>query len=252
MKTVVTPWFEDETFWEATYPAMFPDARFTAAETEVAELQKLTGSPFQRVLDLCCGPGRHSVPLARQGAQVTAVDRSPFLLEKARARAASEKLNIEWVQADMRSFVRPDSFELVINLFTSFGYFGDVEEDLAVLKNIFHSLTPGGLFVIDVMGKEIVARGFAATGVEKLPDGSMLIQIREVIDDWYRIRSHWLLVRDRKVTEVRFDNTLYSGRELADLLKKAGFERVKLFGSLQGIPYDVNAKRLVAVAMKPA
>jgi SAM-dependent methyltransferase len=152
----------------------------------------------------------------------------------------------------MRSFVRPDSFELVINLFTSFGYFGDVEEDLAVLKNIFHSLTPGGLFVIDVMGKEILARGFAPTGVEKLPDGSMVVQIREIVDDWYRIRTHWLLVQGQKVTEVRFDNTLYSGRELADLLKKAGFERVKLFGSLQGTPYDVNAKRLVAVAMKPA
>lgn len=238
----VSPWFEDEKSWESTYSFLFPDARFVAAEAEVAELPKLTGSPFRRVLDLCCGPGRHSIPLARQGAHVTAVDRSPFLLQKARERAASEELKIEWVQADMRSFVRQDSFELVINLFTSFGYFGDVEEDLAVLKNIFHSLTPGGFFVIDVMGKEILARGFAPTGVEKLPDGSMAVQIR----------THWVIVQGQKVTEVRFDNTLYSGRELADLLKKAGFERVKLFGSLQGIPYDVNAKRLVAVAMKPA
>jgi len=248
----VSPWFEDEKFWESTYSFLFPDARFVAAEAEVAELPKLTGSPFRRVLDLCCGPGRHSIPLARQGAHVTAVDRSPFLLQKARERAASEELNIEWVQADMRSFVRQDSFELVINLFTSFGYFGDVEEDLAVLKNIFHSLTPGGFFVIDVMGKEILARGFAPTGVEKLPDGSMAVQIREIIDDWYQIRTHWVIVQGQKVTEVRFDNTLYSGRELADLLKKAGFERVKLFGSLQGIPYNLNAKRLVAVAMKPA
>jgi SAM-dependent methyltransferase len=248
----VSRWFEDEKFWESTYSFLFPDERFVAAEAEVAELPKLTGSTFRRVLDLCCGPGRHSIPLARQGAHVTAADRSPFLLQKARERAASEELKIEWVQADMRSFVRPDSFELVINLFTSFGYFGDVEEDLAVLKNIFHSLTPGGLFVIDVMGKEILARGFAPTGVEKLPDGSMVVQIREIVDDWYRIRTHWVIVQGQKVTEVRFDNTLYSGRELADLLKKAGFERVKLFGSLQGTPYDVNAKRLVAVAMKPA
>jgi SAM-dependent methyltransferase len=127
-----------------------------------------------RVLDLGCGPGRHSIPLAKQGAQVTGVDRSPFLLEKARSRAELEKLNIEWVQADMRSFVRPGGFELVLNLFTSFGYFGDVEEDLTVLRNVFHSLAPGGFFIIDVMGKEIVARGFAPSEVRKQPDGSPL------------------------------------------------------------------------------
>jgi 2-polyprenyl-3-methyl-5-hydroxy-6-metoxy-1,4-benzoquinol methylase len=114
-----TPWFEDERFWESTYPFIFPAERFAAAEAEVGELAKLTESPFRRVLDLCCGPGRHSIPLARLGAQVTAVDRSPFLLETARKRAELEKLHIEWVQEDMRSFVRPNEFDLAINLFTS-------------------------------------------------------------------------------------------------------------------------------------
>ena len=244
-------WFENETFWEATYPFMFIEERFTKAEAEVAELVKLTGTPFRKVLDLGCGPGRHSIPLARQGAQVTAVDRSPFLLEKARSRAESEKLAIEWVQDDMRSFVRPGEFDLVINLFTSFGYFRDVEEDLTVLRNVFRSLAPGGFFVIDVMGKEIVARSFTPSAVDKQADGSVLVQTREITDDWYRIRSRWFLIRGQSVTEVHFDHALYSGRELADLLKKAGFEMVKLFGSLQGIPYDLNAQRLVAVAMKP-
>jgi SAM-dependent methyltransferase len=149
----------------------------------------------------------------------------------------------------MRSFVRPDAFDLAINLFTSFGYFGD-EEDLTVLRNVFGSLAPGGFFIIDVMGKEVIARGFAPGAVEKRPDGSIWVSTREIIDDWYRIRSHWFLIRDRKVTETSFDTALYSGRELAHLLKKTGFEQVKLFGSLQGIPYDLKAQRLVAVAQK--
>ena len=243
-------WFEDERFWESIYPFAFPAERFAAAEAEVAELAKLTGSPFRRVLDLCCGPGRHSIPLARQGARVTAVDRSPFLLEKARSRAELEKLDIEWVQEDMRFFVRPDEFDLAINLFTSFGYFQDEEDDLTVLRNVFRSLTPGGFFIIDVMGKEIIARGFASSAVEKKSDGSIKVETREIIDDWYRIRSRWFVIRDQKVTEAGFETALYSGRELADLLKKAGFEQVKLLGSLQGIPYDVKAQRLVAVAQK--
>jgi SAM-dependent methyltransferase len=206
-------WFENETFWETTYPFMFIEERFTKAEAEVAELVKLTGTPFRKVLDFCCGPGRHSIPLARQGAQVTAVDRSPFLLEKARSRAELEKLEIEWVQEDMRSFVRPGQFDLIINLFTSFGYFGDVEEDLTVLRNVFRSLVPGGFFVIDVVGKEIVARSFAPSSVDKQPDGSVLVQTREITDDWYRIRSRWFLIRGQSVTEAHFDHALYSGRE---------------------------------------
>ena len=242
-------WFEDERFWKLTYPFIFAEERFATAEAEAPELARLTGTPFRRVLDLCCGPGRHSIPLAKQGARVTAVDRSPFLLEKARSRAELEKLDIEWVQEDMRSFVRPDEFDLAINLFTSFGYFGD-EENLTVLRNVFRSLVPGGFFIIDVMGKEIIARGFASSAVDKQADGSIWVQSREIIDDWYRIRTRWFLIRDQKVTEASFDTALYSGRELADMLKRAGFEQVKLFGSLQGIPYDLKAQRLVAVVQK--
>jgi SAM-dependent methyltransferase len=245
----VPAWFEDERFWETTYPFIFAEEKFNAAEAEISELAKLTGSPFHRVLDLCCGPGRHSIILARQGARVTAVDRSPFLLKKAKSRAELEKLDIEWVQEDMRSFVRPDEFDLVISLFTSFGYFGD-EENLTVLRNVFRSLAPGGFFIIDVMGKEITARAFAAGAADKHPDGTIWVQSREIIDDWYRIRTRWFLIRDQKVTEASFDTALYSGRELADLLKRAGFEQVKLFGSLQGIPYDLKAQRLVAVVQK--
>jgi len=130
-------------------------------------------------------------------------------------------------------------------------YFGDAEGGSDRIAKCFPFVSTSGFFVIDLMGKEIIARGFAPSSVEKRPDGSILVQTREIIDDWYRIQSHWLLIRDHQVTEIRFDNALYSGRELADLLKKTGFERVKLFGSLQGIPYDLNARRLVAVAMKP-
>ena len=60
-----------------------------------------------------------------------------------------------------------------------------------------------------------------------------------------------MLIRNNKVRRFHFDHTLYSGRELSDLLHKAGVEKAKLFGSLQGIPYDPKAKRLIAVAAKP-
>jgi SAM-dependent methyltransferase len=244
-------WFEDDAFWELTYPFLFPEDPLAAAETEVGGLQKLVGAPFNRVLDLCCGPGRHSVYLARQGAKVTGVDRSSFLLGKARALAKAEGVKVEWVQEDMRTFVRPEAFDLVINLCTSFGYFEKADEDLAVLQKVHRSLAPGGYFVIELRGKEIFARGFTPSGVEKGKDGTLFVQLREITDDWSRIHSHWVFVRDEQATHVRIDHALYSGRELADLLKKAGFEQIKLFGGLDSSPYDMNAKRLAAVAVKP-
>lgn len=244
------PWFEDDSFWESAFPCLFPEEKFASAEEQVSQLPKLIGSPFSRVLDLCCGPGRHAIPLAKQGALVTGVDRSSFLLEKARSRAGSEK--IEWIQEDMRAFVRPGQFDVVINLWTSFGYFGSAEEDLIVLRNAYDSLRAGGFFVIDLLGKEVLARKFASRAVEERPDGSMLVEKREIIQDWCRIKVQWLLIQNDQITRVEFDHALYSGRELTDLLRAASFKSVRLYGTWQGAPYDSNSERLIAVAAKPA
>ena len=245
------PWFEDDAFWEFTYPFLWGEEILAEAESQVAGLLKLIGGPRDRVLDLCCGQGRHSIQLARQGAKVTGVDRSSFLLGKARAQAEAEGLSIEWLQDDMRTFVHPKAFDLVINLCTSFGYFQKAGEDITVLQNVYRSLAPGGVFVLELKGKEVFARGFTPSSVEVAKDGTLWAQVREITDDWSRIRSHWVFIRDEYATHVRIDYVLYSGRELADLLEKTGFEQVKLFGGLDGTPYDANAKRLAIVAVKP-
>ena len=116
-------WFENEEFWRDLYPYMFPVERLANAPDQVRQIVTLTGVQEGAVLDLCCGPGRHSVEFARQGFTVTGVDRSPYLLERARDHAAESEAGIDFVQEDMRAFRRPDSFELAVNIFTSFGYF---------------------------------------------------------------------------------------------------------------------------------
>ena len=116
-------WFEDEAFWDKIYPFLFTDRKLEAAESEVESVLELAGLEQGDVLDLACGPGRHVVTLAKRGFRVTGVDLSPFLLRKARERARAENVDVEWVQEDMRRFVRPESFDLAISLFTSFGYF---------------------------------------------------------------------------------------------------------------------------------
>jgi hypothetical protein len=76
-------WFENESFWREGYRFMFSDDAFRAATDQVEQVIVRTGISVGRVLDLGCGPGRHTVPLALKGFHVTAVDASPFLLGKA-------------------------------------------------------------------------------------------------------------------------------------------------------------------------
>src|SRR5262245_16363667 len=164
-------WFEDESFWSELYPFMFPEERFHLSEEQIEKILTLVGYKEGAVLDLCCGPERHSLALARRGIQVTAVDRSEFLLRKAKEEAAKLNLEIEFVSDDMRQFLRSDSFSLILNMFTSFGYFDDKEDDLKVLQNAYRSLKPRGTILIELLGKEPLARRYLATISTELGDG---------------------------------------------------------------------------------
>ena len=234
-------WFEDETFWEKLYPFLFTESKLEAAEAEIESVLELVGLEHGNVLDLACGPGRHSIALAKRGFRVTGVDLSSFLLRKARERARAEGVDVEWVQEDMRHFGRPDSFDLVVSLFTSFGYFESRDDDLAVLCNVHRSLRSGGALVIEIAGREALARGFQPTTSKELADGSLLVERHEVVDDWTRIRNHWTVIEHGTATTFRFEVAIYSGQELKDLLRKAGFSNVHLYGAYDGREYGLEA-----------
>lgn len=244
-------WFDDDAFWRDLHPFLFPETSFQAAARSLPDLLRLAKPKGRAVLDLCCGPGRFTIPLATRGYAVTGVDRTRYFLRRGQARARNVRARVEWVRSDMRDFVRPGAFDLALSMFTSFGYFDDKAEDLAVLRNIRASLRPGGALVIEVMGKEVLARIWQATTCAEQPDGSLLFQRHRLLDDWTRIRNEWTLVRAGRAKTFRFHHTIYSGQELTDRLEAAGFSGVRLYGSLAGDPYDLKAARLIAVARTP-
>ncbi len=242
-------WFEDKTFWNKLYPFLFTGQKLEAAESEVESVLELAGLEQGDVLDLACGPGRHSVALAKRGFRVTGVDLSPFLLRKARERARAENVDVEWVQEDMRRFVRPEGFDLAISLFTSFGYFESRDDDLKVLRNIHQSLRGGGALVIEMAGREPLARGFQATTSKELADGRLLVERHQVVDDW-NLKNELIVIEDDTATTFRFEVRTYSGQELKDRLLEAGFADVRLLGGYDRSEYGLDAERLVAVAHK--
>lgn len=151
----------------------------------------------------------------------------------------------------MRDFSQPGSFDFALSMFTSFGYFDDRAEDMTVLRNIFASLRSGGVLLIDVMGKEILAAGLLETTTDTLPDGRMLVQRHEIFDDWTRIRNEWIIIGDGPSRHFHFHHTIYSGQELRARLQQAGFVDVKLYGNLDGDSYGTNTQRLITVGTKP-
>ena len=243
-------WFADESFWKTFYPVLFTKERFEVAGEQIDKILALVGFKGNSILDLACGPGRHTMALASLGFKVTGVDLSPFLLGKARQRASEASVEIEWIHEDMRNFKRSGGFDLALSLFTSFGYFEDPKDDLKVLRNVYQSLVNGGVFLIDIVGKEWLARHFVATSSHKLPDGSLMIERREILDDWSQIHNRWILLREGIAVEYHFRHRLYSAQELKDRLEQTGFDQVRIYGDLEGNEYGLEAKRLIAVAVK--
>jgi len=245
------PWFEDDRFWQAFRPAMFHSQRLAATPEQAGQLIRLLGlKPGQRILDLCCGPGRFSLEFARRGFGVTGVDLNRAYLVEGRRAARREKLAVEFVRADMRRFARPGTFEAAINVFTSFGYFKSPADDLRVCRNVYRSLRPGGRFLVELLGKEGLARRYQCRDWFEL-DGAFMLQERTPVDGWSALEQRWILVRNGRAREFRMWLRLYSASELRGLLRRAGFARVEAFGGLDGSAYDSEARRLTVVGRKP-
>jgi SAM-dependent methyltransferase len=181
----MTEWYEDDEFWESFAPFFFTPERVESSGAQADGLIKLLGvAPGQAVLDLCCGIGRHLIALAKRRLKVTGVDRTRAFLDRAKAGADREGVRVEWVQEDMRSFQRPNAFDGAVNCVTSFGYFADQAEDLLVARNLHDGLKANARLVIEMMGKEVLARDFHKRTWERLPDGALLLQERKLSRGW--------------------------------------------------------------------
>jgi SAM-dependent methyltransferase len=245
-------WHEIDEKWELWEQVLFDQQRIEAAPAQVdAIISLLQIKENELILDLCCGVGRHSLEFARRGFNVVGVDRTKAYLDKARSQMQKEGLSVEFVLEDMRRFKRPESFNIVISMFTSFGYFEDQRDQIRVLDNIYASLKPRGRVLIDVKGKECLARVFRRRDWYRHELG-LVLEEREVEKDWSWIKSTWILIRDNEApVQWNLSHWIYSAVELKSMLSQAGFEELQAFGSLSQEAYDDTSKRLIVVGKKP-
>lgn len=243
-------WYSQDAFWETFGPILFTQERWASALDEVAKIVKLLAIDGPaRILDLCCGPGRHSLEFARRGYDVTGVDRTAAFIKQARADAAQGNLSVDFVLGDMRDYCAPDRFDVIVNLFGSFGYFENDEDDRKVIRNMAASLRPGGRFLIETAGKEIVASHFRERDWNEVGD-LLVLSEKKSSQHWRRVETRWIVIRGTQRFEQRVSVRSYSAVELSTLLRDCGFAQVRVYGSIDGTDYDQHAQRLVVVGQK--
>ena len=217
-------------------------------------LQELPPDRYNPVLDLGCGRGRHSITLAKRGYQVTGVDLSPRAVETARERAEEEGLDelTQFKVGDMRQPVG-SNFQLIVNLFTTFGYFEDDEENIAVLQNVKNMLKPDGYFVFDYLNAVQVRNSITPEekGTLDADKGTHQYHITRNIDIYSRtVRKHITFQtsggEERTFTErVK----LYDKSWFEKQLKQLGFTIENIFGDYDGEAFDeTTSPRLLIFA----
>ncbi len=247
------PWyvsFFSDDYLDA-YGHLLTDER---AQQEAAFVEQALGlSPGDRVLDLCSGPGRHAVLLAKRGLDVTAQDLSQDYLEQALRATQDEGVSLTAVHSDMRRIPFEAAFDAVINMFTAFGYLESEEEDARVLQQIARALKPGGRFLLDLINREWVVSNYVQNEWRRASDGAIYLEHREL--DLVAGRNHVTFTvilpngarREMEGHHVR----VYTLTEVIAMLQRAGLTFKRAYGGFSGEPYAVDTRRMIVVGKKP-
>ncbi|NTV06111.1 MAG: methyltransferase domain-containing protein [Chlorobiaceae bacterium] len=190
------------------------------------------------ILDIACGAGRHALELARLGYTVTGNDLSPFLLEEARKEALNNKLQLKLTCCDMRNIPPSGLFDLVVQLFTSFGYFDLKEDDLLVLSKAYGALKYGGWYVLDLLNPSPLARNLVSHSSRTVGDLTIL---EERAFDNDRITKQITITPHVGETLIFSESVrLYGREEIQVMLQGAGFTVAEITGNYNGEPFIEN------------
>jgi 2-polyprenyl-3-methyl-5-hydroxy-6-metoxy-1,4-benzoquinol methylase len=214
-------------------------------------LERLEEAPGRRLLDLACGHGRISLPLARAGWQVTGLDLSTPSLQIAREASDREGLELEWVRGDMRD-PPPGPFDAAVSMWTAFGYFEDDADNQRVLDAVAEALAPGGLLLVDVVNLLALARRFRDRSWERREEGTIFLQEHEYDILTGRNRARWTFIRgDGETSELVHSVRTYAPHELAAMLGRAGLEVAGAWGDFEGGELSLDSWRLILLGRRP-
>jgi SAM-dependent methyltransferase len=222
-------------------------------EKEVAfAARKLDLDAGARVLDLCCGHGRHSVLLAKRGYKVTGLDLSQSYLDLAQRAASDRKVALDTVSADMREIPFNDYFDAAINMYSSFGYLESEAEDIRVLESISRSLKRGGRLLLDMLNREWAVANYIQNDWHSETDGTLYVEHRALDLASSRMRVRFIIVSPNgdRHDSIGHDIRLYTLTEMTRLLERVGFGGIEVSGGFDDERYGIDSRRMILCAQK--
>jgi len=233
----VAEWWQ--TFFSGLWLTVHPLVNKPEATREQADFLASFFVKGGRILDVPCGDGRIARELVARGFEVTGVDVTKALLERGEGFRREER--------DMRDLPWEAEFDGACNMWGSFGYFSD-EENERFARAVARCLRPGGVFVIDTHCLEGLLPRYQEFGASRVKD-VLMVEERKLDLETSRIEVDWTFVRGQEVDRRHSSIRLYSLRELEDLLRRAGFVAFETFGSLKREPFKPGT-RLYLVARR--
>jgi len=241
-------WYEDW-FADEHYLALYKHRSMEEA-SQALDLIEMSTHVLKdsAILDLACGAGRHSIGLAKRGFKnITGIDLSPTLLTEAEKNAKAEGLAITFHKEDMRSFT--GKYDLIVNLFTSFGYFEHDHENEEVIIHSGKHLNRNGFFVIDFLNAELLRDTVVAHDEKILSSGERIEQFREIRNG--RVDKRIVIHSEKGSKEFHESVRLFDLEDFKKMFVKAGLSIIEKFGDYSGAPFDSGSSpRLFLVAQK--
>lgn len=230
------------------YPVVYAHRSIESAEPETRfAAEQLDIKPHSRVLDLCCGNGRHLFHLREYTDNAIGLDYSDELLAIARSTVSAHL-----IRADMRAIPFAGAMDAVVNFFTSFGYFEDPAENHAVVQGVSCALKSNGRFLIDYVNPAF-ARETLVPNSERDQDGYVIRETRWISEFNARLNKTTTLTKDGRIcAELGESVQLFTREELTTLLASEHLIVDHVYGDTDGSDFEASSERMIFIGTKRA
>lgn len=240
-------WYEDW-FGSDEYLTVYAHRDDSEADALIAFLTKtLPIKAGESVLDMCCGAGRHSIAFGNNGCNVTGVDLSENLIRIAKNRAAGNP-RVKFIRSNITEFHAAETFDVVVNLFTSFGYTGEDKQNFSFFDVAFKSVNKDGFFVFDYLNKNQLIETLVPFTSEHR-DNVFIEQFRWIENN--AINKRIVLQNTDSLHSFSEHVKLYAKDEIEAALKFSGFTSIVFYGDYLGSPFDEGTSPRLLAVCKP-
>lgn len=246
-------WYQDLFAKEDPFRA----ERYSESESSRKEvdfvIEALGLNSGDKILDLCCGQGRHLIDLMRRGYDVVGVDLSEYMLSKCREAASKEALEPQLIQADMRELPFNSGFDAVINMFDSFGYLESDIENQKALDKISQALKPGGRLLLDhlINRDSLRQRSGGSKSWYENEAGDIFLSDTTFDSIAGRMHEREICIRaNGERSESSFNLRIYTYGELEKMLDASGMAIKSVWGDRIYSPFTSESRAMEVVAVK--